>query len=165
MFRYYKMLRISVEFMWTHSLVQSTTKPRAGRSRLCPCTNSTVKCKRMAGKPPRLYFSAWSKYVHFPWPVGWHGMWLDLKRTFLRKTSFPSRTNGQRNLTVLNVINSESGKEQEMLVIWETKRIAEQGGRPGQTRERLSARRVTQPFQDNFSKQDLGVDDTQDPSF
>lgn len=150
--------------MWTHSLVQSTSKPRAGRSRLCPCTNTTVKCKRIAGKPPRLYFSAWGKYVHFPWPVGWHRMWLDLKRTFLRKTSFPSRTNGQSNLTYLMSSIQRVARSRKC---WWSERLREQQsrGRPGQTRERLSARRVTQPFQENYPKQDLGVDDTQDPSF
>ena len=34
-----------------------------------------------------------------------------------------------------------------------------------QTRERLSGRKVTQLLQEGFSKQDLEVGDTQDPSF
>ena len=62
-------------------------------------------------------------------------------------------------------MNSESGKNQEALVVLRKEEESRAGGRRGQTRERSSARRVTQPLQDSFSKEDLGVSDTRDPSF
>ena len=59
-------------------------------------------------------------------------------------TGFPSRTDGHTDLTVFDEMNSESGKNQEALVVLREEEESRAGGRLGQTRERSNARRVTQ---------------------
>ena len=71
---------------------------------------------------------------------------------------------GYLNLTVFNGINSESRKKQETLLVLRESENSRAEGSPGQTREGSSVRRVSQPLQDSFSKQDLGVGGTQGPS-
>lgn len=105
-------------------------------------------------------------YVTSPWPVGCHGMWLDLRKMLLGNTSCPGRHwDTLISLFFMTLTQRVIGKRKHRLSL-ENKRTAGLGVVLSvQNRERLSGKKVTQLLQEGFSKQDLEMGDSQDPSF